>query len=475
MRRRRLFVPAAAAAAAVVGAMIGSTIPAAAAATICTPVNTVLTCTGTQDGADFKIEVPANWNGTLALYSHGYTAKLPGVANPARDVGDPVTGATLLSQGFALAGSAYSDRGWALQQAFHDQIDLLDHFSAITGRPAPKRTVAWGHSLGGIITAGLVQLNPTRFAGALPMCGVLAGGVSAWNKVLDSVFVFQKLVAGGDPRVQLANITDPAGSFAAAREDLQKAQQTPEGRARIALSAAVADVVGWFDPFSPEPAADDFAAQEQNQFLWSQNVDFFFAWIGRAELEARAGGNPASNTGVNYARQLARSIDNREVRTLYRAAGLSLENDLETLADAPRIAANPTAFDYLKRFITFNGDIRIPVLTLHTSGDGLVQPSNEQPYAAEIREEGNGRFLRQAFVHRAGHCTFTPAETVAAFQTLLHRVGAGRWADTSPEDMNELAASLGSLNVLSRGGTAVPTRSEFFHFVAPVDLRPFTV
>jgi hypothetical protein len=41
--------------------------------------------------------------------------------------------------------------------------------------------------------------------------------------------------------------------------------------------------------------------------------------------------------------------------------------------------------------------------------------------------------------------------------------------------MNEQAASLGSLNALSRGTTAVPTRSEFFHFEAPVDLRPFTL
>src|SRR5579863_6917860 len=113
------------------------------------------TYTGTIDGAAYKIEIPASWNGTLVLYSHGYVA--PGSPNPAQDVGDPVTGAWLLAHGYALAGSSYSTTGWALQQAFHDQIALLDYFDQTFGQPS--RTIAWGHSLGGIITAGLVQLN----------------------------------------------------------------------------------------------------------------------------------------------------------------------------------------------------------------------------------------------------------------------------------------------------------------------------
>src|SRR5215470_953137 len=58
--------------------------------------------TGSIGGAAYKIEVPANWNGTLVLYSHGYVT--PGSPNPATDVGDPVTGGWLLANGYALAG-----------------------------------------------------------------------------------------------------------------------------------------------------------------------------------------------------------------------------------------------------------------------------------------------------------------------------------------------------------------------------------
>ena len=116
------------------------------------------------DGATYLIQVPANWNGTLFLYSHGYVA--PGSPNPATDVGDPLTGAAMLAQGFALAGSSYASTGWAIQQALPDQISTLNIFDSQVGHP--KRTIAWGHSLGGIITAGLIQRYPNRFAGALP-------------------------------------------------------------------------------------------------------------------------------------------------------------------------------------------------------------------------------------------------------------------------------------------------------------------
>ena len=122
-----------------------------------------------SDGAKYLIQVPSKWNGTLVLYSHGYV--LPGSSNPAEDVGDPLTGAYLLANGYALGGSSYATTGWAFQQAIPDQIRVLDTFKTLVG--APSRTIAWGHSLGGMVTAGLVQLYPQRFDAALPMCGVM--------------------------------------------------------------------------------------------------------------------------------------------------------------------------------------------------------------------------------------------------------------------------------------------------------------
>jgi len=430
--------------------------------------------TGTlSDGATYLIQVPKNWNGTLFLYSHGYV--VPGTPNPATDVGDPVTGAAMLAQGFALAGSSYASTGWAIQQALPDQIAVLNAFDRRVGHP--RQTIAWGHSLGGIITAGLIQDYPGRFAGALPMCGVLSGGVATWNTALDSEFAFQQLI---DPSVQVVNITipptDPAANLDGAEAAAEAAQATPQGRARLALASALDDTPGWFTPLSPEPAANDFAAQEANQFEWQTEVDFPFAFFLRAELEGRAGGNPSWNTGVNYFRDLRRSADYREVRALYKAAGLSLHADLATLNSAARISADPAAVRYLERYISFNGKLAVPVLTMHTTGDGLVVPENERAYASVVRRAGDSSRLRQIFVSRAGHCAFTPAETVTAAHVLLRRLAAGHWDASAlrPSNLNAAAAALGpALNVFESGTTLVPTPPAFRAFRPTRYLRPF--
>jgi pimeloyl-ACP methyl ester carboxylesterase len=432
---------------------------------------TARTLTGTlADGATYKIEVPANWNCTLFLYSHGYVT--PGSTNPAQDVGDPITGAWLLGHGYALAGSSYATTGWAIQQALPDQIATLNVFDHQVGTPA--RTIAWGHSLGGIITAGLIQDYPNRFTAALPMCGVLSGGVATWNTALDAEVAFQQLI---DPSLQVVNIKDPTGNLVAAEQAAASAQATAQGRARIALGAALGDTPGWFTPLSPEPAANDYATQESNQFLWDTQIDFPFAFALRAELEARAGGNPSWTTGVNFTTQLAKSPNLREVIALYHAAGLSLRADLATLNHAARISADPAAVRYLARYIAFNGQLSMPVLTMHTTGDGLVIPENEQAYASVVRQAGNAQLLRQIFVSRAGHCAFTPAETITAAQTLLNRLATGHWNDQAlrPSGLNANAAALGpDYNVFTNSaGSLVATPPAFVRYQPSPYPRPF--
>jgi hypothetical protein len=467
-RVRRFAVIAAAAAVLAAGGF--AAVPALASSGSGACATTARTLTGTlADGATYEIQVPANWNCTLFLYSHGYVA--PGSANPAQDVGDPVTGAYLLSHGYALAGSSYATTGWAIQQALPDQISTLDVFGQQVGHPT--RTIAWGHSLGGIITAGLIQSYPNRFSAALPMCGVLAGGVATWNTALDSEVAFQQLI---DPALQVVNITNPTANLTAADQAAAAAQGTAQGKARLALAAALGDTPGWFTPLSPEPAANDYAAQEGNQLLWDTQVDFPFVFALRAELEARAGGNPSWTTGVNYFAQLANSPDFAEVVALYKAAGLSLRSDLATLQKATPVSADPSAVKYLAQNISFNGRISVPVLTMHTTGDGLVVPENEQAYASVVGRAGNSRLLRQIFVSRAGHCAFTPAETITAAQALLQRLATGHWNDGAlrPGNLNAAATALGPAdNIFSGSNGVVATPPAFVSYRPAPYPRPF--
>ena len=425
--------------------------------------------TGTlPDGANYVMDFPAKWNGTLLLYSHGYTA--PGSELVAYDAGDGSTASFLLANGYALAGSSYSTTGWAVHEALPDQVSTLDVFESTFG--TPRQTIAWGHSMGGIISAGLVQQYPDRFSAAMPMCGVVAGGVGFFNELLDAAFTFNTIEAGSS--LQVVNLTDPLTDYNNAEGWLGYAQGTPQGQARIALTAAMVDVPGWYDPGSPEPAPTDYATQEVNQFYWLAYDVFPFAFYYRAELEGRAVGNPSWNLGVNYNRQLQRSANNPEVQALYKAAGLNLGVDLSTLAKAARIKQDSNAENYLIENIIFNGQIPGPVLALHTTGDGLVPVEDEQAYLATATEAGNKSLVHDLFIHRAGHCTFTPAETITAVESLFTRMQTGKWKGLTPAAMNNKAVALGpNFNYLYLNNQYVYTAPAFETYHSPKFLRPF--
>jgi len=172
------------------------------------------------------------------------------------------------------------------------------------------------------------------------------------------------------------------------------------------------------------------------------------------------------------------------VRALYEQAGLDLNADLDMLNDAVRVSADPEALEYLEQNIIFNGQIHIPVLTLHTKGDGLVVVQNESAYKEVVNEAGNGALLRRTFVHRAGHCEFSPPETIAAVQALLNRLEAGTWGNLDAGALNEAAAVVeahvpGSniifVPVPPQLNTfiVVPAEPAFFDFKPSRYLRPF--
>jgi len=430
------------------------------------PTTRVLT--GAIGAAAYEIDVPVAWNGTLFLYSHGYVA--PGSANPASAAPDRAVGQWLLDRGYALAGSSYSSTGWAIDDALRDQVALLDRFAQVVGRPA--RVIAVGASLGGIITAGLVQAYPDRFAAAIPICGVLAGGVAAWNTGLDGAYAFKTLLAPASS-LQVVHITSPAANLQLARDLIAQALQTPAGQARIALMAALSDLPGWFLPSSPAPAPTDYPAMAAAQAQWESRIDFGFAFSNRAELESRAGGNPSWNVGVDYRRQLAVSADRAEVVALYQAAGLNLDADLRALNAGATIKPDPQAVAYLDRNVSFDGELSVPVLTMHTTADGLVVPQDETAYADVVRTAGKQDLLRQVFVQRAGHCAFTPAEVITLINAMLGRLDTGHWDDAAltPAALNASALALGpGLNALGGLFAAQPA---FTSFDAGAYPRPF--
>ena len=414
------------------GALAG---PAAAAEPTCT--NAAVTCvTGTAaDGSTYKAEVPSPWNGTLLLYSHGYRPPI-GPNPPADTWGSRPVADELLARGYALAGSSYATNGWAVESALRDQIDLLNRFERRFGKP--RRSIAWGESMGGMITAGLVERHPRRFDGALPFCGILGGAVGLWNQNLDLEYAIKTLLAA-DPnpavsvpasQLELVHVSDWQANVARANAVVAAAQATPEGRARLALAAALFNLPDWYEPGTARPARGDYAERQRQEFLALQfQLAFIFGF--RQDVEQRAGGNPSWNTGVDYSRLLARSGSRDVVGAMYRQSTLDLRADLRRLATAPRVRADGRATRYLIRNVVYDGRIRVPVLTVHTTADGLVVSPHERAYRDTVRRAGRGRLLRQLWLDRPGHCTYTDEETLQALDVLEQRLDSGRWSSGS--------------------------------------------
>ncbi|MGW6644334.1 alpha/beta hydrolase family protein [Streptomyces iakyrus] len=387
-------------------------------------------------GAAYVMDVPASWNGTVLLYSHGYTPA--GAPNPAQNTPGPAARDALLAGGYALIGSSYATTGWAVTEAVPDQLATLDLFTEKFG--AARRTLAWGTSYGGFVTSMLAERHAGRFDGSLSMCGLVQGGVANWNSTLDPVFALRTLLAP-DSGVRLAGFADQAEAVAAGKSLTSKvdvAQRTPEGRARIALAAALHDIPGHNDPAQTRPGPTDHETAQANQYAAVRGLLQRPAFSWRQEAESRAGGNPSWNTGVDYRSMLVRSPLYKEVTELYKEAGLSLRTDLSALDRAPRIAADPSAVRWMRGTSVLSGRLADPQLNIHTTGDALIPVQSESAYRRAASTGGSAGLLRQAYVDRPGHCTFTPGETLAALHTLEHRLDTGRW-DASPGALNSRA------------------------------------
>ncbi len=67
------------------------------------------TLSGELQGAPWRLDVPANWNGDLVMLAHGYEPV--GVPRTAPMAANDST-APLLAAGYAVAQSAYASQGW---------------------------------------------------------------------------------------------------------------------------------------------------------------------------------------------------------------------------------------------------------------------------------------------------------------------------------------------------------------------------
>ena len=92
-----------------------------------------------------------------------------------------------------------------------------------------------------------------------------------------------------------------------------------------------------------------------------------------------------------------------------------------------RLTADPQARhrNGLANVTPTTGNLKIPMLTLHTLGDLFVPFLMEQVYAERVAAHGASDLLVQRATRDIGHCSFAPSELVAGFVALVTWVESG--------------------------------------------------
>lgn len=357
---------------------------------------------GEINGAPYRIRVPENWNGTLLIFAHGYRDKAdhPGeIDNRNADVApNAALEAPLLAQGFALAGSAYKDNGWAVEDAIQDTKNLALFFQANVAKP--QRTIIVAASLGTFVGYKSMEQFNGIYDGALCLCSAGAGATRLWDSGVP-LYLAYDVVFGippswgtvGEVRNDIDFDTEVLAKLA---PELSNIANFP----KFEFLRLVAKNPG--RGLTPPPPPAFFPG-------WAV-TDFFFITEARAELQRRAGGPIVQNLDHNY------TLTDAEKAYL---AGLGVPSPvvdawLAQMNARRNIEAKTSARNYVRNNTDFNGKIRNPILSVHTIIDPLLVVANESAYAELNASVGQEERLFQTFTTGVGHCAFSGPQILTA-------------------------------------------------------------
>ncbi len=333
--------------------------------------------------ARWRICVPAQgWNGNLVIFAHGYIPNLPGIGLDFFDTLPDGTPVSTLVQGlgFAYATTSYRQNGLAILEGADDVRELVGQFTTLYERPA--RTYMTGVSEGGLVATLLAERSPELFTGAFAACGPIGNFRSQVDyfghfRVLFDYF-FPGVFVGTPIDIHPLDLLRWLGGTTQL-EIARRLAAEPAKALELMKTARAA-----FDP------ADVNTIFQTTTSVLQYNI------LGFDDAVAKLGGQP---------------FDNR----LHWYFGSS--NDLLLNFSVPRFAAELRAVRALRNYNT-SGALRIPLVTLHTTGDDDVPFAHELLYLAKVRPSGRGRFIPLP-VFRYGHCNFTTQEILFGLSVLV--------------------------------------------------------
>jgi pimeloyl-ACP methyl ester carboxylesterase len=341
-----------------------------------------------KSGEITLISKPANWNGDLILYAHGYVSSFLPLALPTEaDAYVPL----FTSMGYAFATTSYSENGLAIQSGIGNIIELRKKFIKEYGQP--KHIYLAGGSEGGVVTTLAVERNPDLFSGGLPLCGPCGDFQKQINYYGDCRVLFDYFFPGVLP----GNVINIPDELIIHWQDkyyyniLGAIASNPVATSKllnIILNPAQASyIIG-----NPQNVAKTIVG-----LLW---YDVFATRDAVAKLK----GQPYNN-----------------VNKIYSGTGSSDEDALLNKL-VQRFSADKKALKDIEKYYETTGNISVPLVSAHTIGDPLIPIWHLQLYNAKIAAQDRSTLFTGYPVDAFGHCNFTELQIAQAFGALVQKV-----------------------------------------------------
>jgi pimeloyl-ACP methyl ester carboxylesterase len=367
---------------------------------------------GTLNGASYKIRVPLNWNGTLLVYAHGYHEELQAPPIDAAP-GGPLGENTLLSMGYAVAGTTNRNAGWAVKEGIQNTLALTEFFKGHAGNP--EHVILWGFSMGSVIALESIEKYPGIYDGAIAGCGLAAGAPLNFDQALALSLAYDVAFGWSPTWGPVGDVRDNLDFDTVVLPVLLSDQDPivePLYAAKVEFIRLVCDLPAEVNTIGPF------------WFSWLF-TDMFFATQARGELERRANGPVAQNLDHIYELSAAEEAYLGSMG-LTDAAGMVSQMNART-----NIEACAPARKYLERYADFTGDLKRPVITIHTRVDELVREANEDVYRELVEAAGKGDMLVQVFTDSVGHSRFTGEQLLATVLAMDYWLETGEKPSTA--------------------------------------------
>jgi len=386
----------------------------------------------TSPFAAYRVEVPANWNGELVMYAHGYAGEGATLAG-----NNAAIRRHLVRNGYAWATSGFSKNSYDVRAGVEDTNKLALAFATITGRAAPSRIYIMGHSMGGHITAAAMEeetlataLNRVRYAGAVPMCGVMGDAE-----------LFNGFGAMGMAALQLSGVGAalPASLTARQRNQSLLGADVNPNSTRLPTHQALFNNFP-STGFTPRGMSGAQYAGVVRSITGGNRplFDIGLSYGGSYVVGAY------SQLGVDGTLTGILNRYNTDTRNITYAIDGDATTSAALNANVPKIAPdadwNRLRRDGLRWIPVAAGKPYAPVVSIHTLGDLFVPFSMQQVYRNRLVANGATRADRvvQRAIRGATHCDFTDAEMQTAFDDMVAWVKQG----TKPAGDDVLTAAV---------------------------------